>query len=207
MFRVRDKWVALAGVTGAAVLAVYWNGSQPRGDDIVAPTPTHAQVTAPNLSPGRAGGAWGQENCGEARYAHVAFQNAKSLHSLSWAPFRRPERGWNVYAELIGAEIGTRCGPTTPGFASALARWQRARGLTSTGQVDPDTFSFMKSVWHEERPFVRRAGGAPAPPKKPLRPGAAWARLLRLTGAAPARGVPPLPPDGRHTPRRKPLIS
>ena len=166
MFRVRDKWVALAGVAGAAVLAVYWNASQPPVDDVVVPTPTHAQTAQPNLRPGDAAGPWGQENCAEARYAHAAFENASSLHDLDWAPFRRPERGWNIYAELIAAEIGTRCGPTTPGFASALARWQKARGLEATGQVDAATFAFMKGVWQEQRPFVRRSGGCPNPPNE-----------------------------------------
>ena len=60
MFRVRDKWVALAGVAGAAVLAVYWNASQPPVDDVVVPTPTHAQTAQPNLRPGDAAGPWGQ---------------------------------------------------------------------------------------------------------------------------------------------------
>lgn len=166
MFRVRDKWVALAGVAGAVVLAVYWNGNQPAVEDVVVSTPTHAQTARPNLRPGDAGGAWGQENCAEARYAHAAFENASSLNALNWAPFRRPERGWNIYAELIRAEIGTRCPPTTPGFASALARWQKGRGLQATGQVDEATFTFMKGVWQEARPFVRRSEGCPEPPNE-----------------------------------------
>lgn len=166
MFRVRDKWVALAGVTGAAVLAVYLNGAQPSGDDVVAPTPTHEEAVAPSLRRGEVGGAWGAENCAEARFTHAAFENAGNLNSLSWAPFRRQERGWNIYAELIGAEIGTDCGPTTPGFASALARWQRERGLDPTGEVDSETFLFMKGVWQEARPFVRRTGGCPNPPNE-----------------------------------------
>lgn len=168
MFRVRDKWVAIAGVAGAAVLAVYWTARTPPVQDVVAPMPTHAESVAPNLRRNPVGGAWGSENCAEARYAHAAFENAKSLNSLDWAPFRRPERGWDVYAELIAAEIGTRCAPTTPGFASALARWQRERGLQSTGQMNAETFVFMKGVWQESRPFVRRSGGCPNPPNEAM---------------------------------------
>lgn len=166
MFRVRDKWVALAGVAGAVVLAVYWTASAPPVDDVVAPTPTHAEAVAPGLRPEMPGGAWGQENCAEARFNHAAFQNARTLHSLSWAPFRRPERGWETYAALIGAEIGTLCSPTSPGYASALSRWQRARGLESTGELNEATFLFMKGVWQAERPFVRRGGGCPNPPNE-----------------------------------------
>src|SRR5690349_13608059 len=101
MFRVRDKWVALAGVVGASVLAVYWTAQQPERDEIVVPTPSHAESFGPNLRRERVGGAWGTENCAEARFAHAAFENAGSLNSLGWAPFGRQERGWSIYAELI----------------------------------------------------------------------------------------------------------
>lgn len=163
---VRKQWLRLTVVGAGIALAVYWNASQPPGPPPVVDTPTPEEAALPGLARNNAAGPWRNENCAEARFSHAAFENARSLHSLNWAPFRRSERGWETYSALIGSEIGTRCGPTTPGFASALSRWQTARGLTPTGEVDAETFAFMKGVWQDERPFVRRTGGCPAPPNE-----------------------------------------
>jgi len=189
MLRVKTQWLALAGVAAGVTLAVWMNVTTPAADQTVVPTPTPAEQILPQLGPERPGGAWGSENCAEARYNHAAFQNASTLHSLSWAPFRRPERGWETYAALIAGEIGTACSPTSPGFASALARWQRARGLNDSGQVDEGTFTFMKSIWQQERPFVTRGGGCPAPPDESTlvagRPGEGYSgKLVQLTPGA-----------------------
>lgn len=190
MFRVRDKWVALAGVTAATGLAIYWTATTPPVDDVVAPTPTHAQAVQPSLGPDSAAGPWGQENCAEARFTEAAFANARTLNNLSWAPFRRPERGWEIYATLIAKEIGTRCGPASPGFASALSRWQKARGLGPTGQVDDKTFAFMQSVWHQQRPFeLTSRARCPAPPDEASlvsgRPGEGYGgKHVQLTAGA-----------------------
>lgn len=163
---VRKQWLTIT-VVGAGVAGAVWlNASQPPADTVVAPAQTPTEQALQSLTREPAALPQPGENCAEARFSHAAFENAKSLHSLNWAPFRRAERGWETYAALIASEIGTRCGPTTPGFASALSRWQRARGLTPTGQLDAETFGFMKGVWQEERPFVRRTGGCPPPPNE-----------------------------------------
>ena len=166
MLRVKTQWLALAGVGAGVILAVYMNFSTPAADQTVVPTPTHAQQIAPQLQPTPRGGAYGSENCVEAGFRHAAFENARTLHGLSWNPFGRSERGWETYAALIAGEIGTACSPTSPGFASALSRWQKARGLNDSGQMDAGTFAFMKSVWQQERPFVTRTSGCPAPPNE-----------------------------------------
>jgi D-alanyl-D-alanine carboxypeptidase len=189
MLRVKTQWIALAGVAAGVTLAVYMNLSTPASDQTVAPTPTHAQQTFPQLRPTSPGGIWGSENCSEARFNHAAFENARTLHSLSWNPFGRDERGWETYAALIGGEIGTACSPTSPGFASALSRWQKARGLNESGQMDAGTFTFMKSVWQQERPFAMRGAGCPAPPNEATldvgRPGEGYSgKVVHLTPQA-----------------------
>ncbi|HEX6860962.1 MAG TPA: M15 family metallopeptidase [Caulobacteraceae bacterium] len=161
---VRKQWATLAAVAVGVSLAVYWNGSQPAGSPPVVSTPAPGLPDLRAEGRNEAAGPWGSENCAEARFVSAASRNARSLGSLSFAPFHRSEHGWETYAPLIGAEVGTRCAPTTPGFASAIARWQKDRGLTPTGQVDPDTFQFMKGVWQGQRPFVKRTGGCPPPP-------------------------------------------
>ena len=93
--------------------------------------------------------------------------NGLSLESLAWAPFRRPEIGWSVYATRIAIEIGTVCPAHSPGFASALARWQGRHGLVPTGVLDQAGFAVMNTRWTLARPFViatRRGLCAPPPP-------------------------------------------
>lgn len=162
---VKHQWSALAVVAVGVALAVWINIRTPSADGEYVHTPGRAEQIFPALRPDDPTIGWGDENCGEARYQHAAFVNAGNLYSLSFAPFHRPERGWLTYAPLIATEIGTRCSPTSPGFASALAAWQNKRGLTPTGQVDDTTFTFMKAVWQDERPFVLTSRfGCPAPP-------------------------------------------
>jgi hypothetical protein len=96
----------------------------------------------------------------------AAAANAASLDTLEWAPYRRPETGWAIYATKIGAEIGSSCRAVTPGYAEALARWQAANKMPATGILDAPTFAAMNLKWTLSRPFVRqtRGGACPDPP-------------------------------------------
>ena len=98
--------------------------------------------------------------------AVAAAVNAVTLQTLDWAPFRRQELGWAVYATRIAFEIETRCPAVSPGFAAALVRWQARHQLPSTGILDLDSFAVMNGKWTLARPFVMltRSGGCPAPP-------------------------------------------
>ncbi|MBC7520085.1 MAG: peptidase M15, partial [Sandarakinorhabdus sp.] len=98
--------------------------------------------------------------------APAAAANAVSLSTLEWAPFRRPEIGWAIYAPRVAAEIGTICGPTTPGFAAALQRWQSANNFAASGVVDVPSFAAMNMRWTLARQFVMqtRGGACPEPP-------------------------------------------
>lgn len=84
----------------------------------------------------------------------AALANALSLSTLQWAPFGRPEMGWEVYEPLLAQEIGTACTAKSPGFAAALARWQIGHGLAGSGMLDPATFGRVKALWQRRRPFV-----------------------------------------------------
>lgn len=89
--------------------------------------------------------------------------NVASLTTLVWAPFRRAETGWAIYAPKIATEIGTTCDVATPGFAAALGRWQGKRRLATTGAFDLPTFATMKARWQSARPFVHIDGKAACP--------------------------------------------
>ena len=96
----------------------------------------------------------------------AAPANTLTLQTLPWTPFRKLETGWETYTPLIAAEIGTTCPATSPGFAQALATWQRARGLLPTGVFDARDFAVMFARWQARRPFValRARGVCPPPP-------------------------------------------
>jgi D-alanyl-D-alanine carboxypeptidase len=96
----------------------------------------------------------------------AAQTNAASLQTLTWAPFGRPEIGWETYAPLIEREIHTACPPGSPGFAGALAVWARARRLPDDGVMSEAVFDPMRDAIEMRRPFERVSarGVCPAPP-------------------------------------------
>lgn len=96
----------------------------------------------------------------------AARTNAQSVQTLAWAPFARPETGWQIYVPLIQQEIRTACGPETPGFAAALAAWQRANRQGDDGVLTETVFLAMKGAVQTRREFVRftSAGACPETP-------------------------------------------
>jgi zinc D-Ala-D-Ala carboxypeptidase len=101
----------------------------------------------------------------EAGPRAAAQANALSLSHLSWAPFGRPEIGWEIYQLLAAKEIGSSCPGDSPAFAARLATWQSAHGLAGRGLMDVATLSRMKQLWESRRPFVAASRLAcPAPP-------------------------------------------
>lgn len=105
-------------------------------------------------------------SCDAAAFADAAAENAKNLTAMSFAPFGRGERGWEIYAPLVAKKIGTACAPGESGFARDLAQWQQAHGLVADGVVGGATFVKMKTDWQNARPFVavRAQGVCPNPP-------------------------------------------
>lgn len=124
-----------------------------------APRPVPPPVPPP-AAPGVAVAA-----CSEGLPA-AARANSVSLRTLAWAPFGRAESGWETYAPLIKRELRTACAPNTPGFAAALAAWQRAQKLPADGTMSRAVFARLKGVIQTRRPVVRLSaqGVCPAPP-------------------------------------------
>ncbi len=103
-------------------------------------------------------------------FAPAASQNAASLSTAAWSVFGRPEAGWEIYAPLTAAEIGTTCLPDSPGFAQALATWQADQRLTASGVMDAPTLDVLRVAWLRRRPFVAAsAHGVCPPPPNPDR--------------------------------------
>lgn len=98
--------------------------------------------------------------------ATAAAANRAMLDTLAHALFGRPATGWRIYAPKAAWTVGSRCAAVTPGFATALARWQARQGLPATGVMDVPSLMRLAQSWNRARPWVRAtAGGAcPLPP-------------------------------------------
>jgi len=95
----------------------------------------------------------------------AAATNARSLDTMVWSPLGRVETGWAIYAPLVAQEAATGCPVGSPGFAAALAAWQAKHNRAATGVLDAATFTVMKQLWQERRPFVALSHtGCPTPP-------------------------------------------
>lgn len=117
---------------------------------------------------------WG---CGRPKaFVAAARYNAAAESDLIASPFGRPERGWAIYEARIAETLKTRCPPASPGFAAAVARFQKTNGSAPHGAMTPETWAAMKGLWQAQRPFMaqRRAGicpsGAAAEALAPLNP-------------------------------------
>jgi D-alanyl-D-alanine carboxypeptidase len=163
---LRAAGLLLAGAAlgvGAGELATRWANPHAPPPAASAPSPPlgpagAGETPAPSPPPGR---------CAVApAFAAAAAQNAQSLQTAPWSVFHRPELGWEIYAPLIGREIGADCDPRSEGFAAALASWQQGHRLAPTGAMDEATLRALALVWEERRPFVAASehGACPAPP-------------------------------------------
>lgn len=109
-------------------------------------------------------GAARAQVCETPGFGVATAANAISSSTLAWAPFGRAETGWLIYHPRLAHDLATRCAAGTPGFAAALARWQRAATRTPTGVFDEATFAVFKSRWQSARPFVALSGRGVCPP-------------------------------------------
>lgn len=127
--------------------------------EIPAPPPVEVATTT---DPG------GEACDGSRAFSEAAGQNAISLATLVWSPFGREELGWEIYWPRIAEELDTTCGPTSAGFAAALARWQSRKGVIADGVLRPSDFTAMNNAWYRERPFVALNGSGVCPEPPPL---------------------------------------
>ncbi len=104
--------------------------------------------------------------CLDPAFEAAARDNARTLTTLAWSPFGRAETGWAIYETLTAHEIGTDCPAVSPGFAAALAQWQKRQRLAGDGRFTTASFDTLKTQMHSRRPYVgvRAKGVCPNPP-------------------------------------------
>src|SRR5437868_7415694 len=84
-------------------------------------------------------------------FALAASRNADLQDNLNWAFGGKSQRGWRLYAPLVGGLIGAEGDQTTGGFAAQLSRWQQQRGVAANGILDNSTWSQMIADWQANR--------------------------------------------------------
>ncbi|HEX8502267.1 MAG TPA: M15 family metallopeptidase [Pyrinomonadaceae bacterium] len=85
-------------------------------------------------------------------FAEAAARNTALKYELGWAFGGKQQRGWYLYTPLISRTLGTtEAEAAGTGFASALARWQKAAGLRPSGVLDGDTLYRMVAEWQGAR--------------------------------------------------------
>lgn len=93
-----------------------------------------------------------------AAFEAAAGNNEQLKASLGWSFGGKLQRGWNLYAPLIGNLIGAGSEAAASEFAMRLSLWQTDQGLESSGVLDGETWSLMVSRFQS-----RRISGQPYP--------------------------------------------
>src|SRR5689334_18421379 len=83
--------------------------------------------------------------------AAAASQNEILREELGWTFGGKQQRGWYLYDELIDKTLDTKHAPTTNEFAEAVTKWQKKRGLGSSGMLDQNSWMAMVSQWQGNR--------------------------------------------------------
>lgn len=108
-----------------------------------------AKLSATNLS-APAKGETAKPSASSA-FSAAALKNVELQSSLAWAFGGKSQRGWQLYTYLISSMVASEPDANTNDFAEAISRWQRERGLASSGVVDNSTWSVMISTWQSDR--------------------------------------------------------
>ncbi|HEU4432181.1 MAG TPA: D-alanyl-D-alanine carboxypeptidase family protein [Pyrinomonadaceae bacterium] len=81
----------------------------------------------------------------------AAAQNQVLRNELSWTFGGKQQRGWYLYDELLAKTLDTKDEPVTSNFAEAVSKWQKKRGLGTSGIFDENSWMAMVSQWQGNR--------------------------------------------------------
>ena len=81
----------------------------------------------------------------------AAKRNAVLMNNLTWLFGSKQQRGWYLYRPLLAEFLDTKSDPTTNGFASAMARWQKKSALEPTGVLDEESLYKIIAEWQSRR--------------------------------------------------------
>lgn len=81
----------------------------------------------------------------------AAKRNAVLMNELPWLFGSKQQKGWYLYKPLLSQFLDTKSDPTTNGFASAMARWQKKTGLEPSGVLDEESLYKIIAEWQGRR--------------------------------------------------------
>ncbi|HKY05703.1 MAG TPA: D-alanyl-D-alanine carboxypeptidase family protein [Blastocatellia bacterium] len=132
---------------GAAKIQQAQASARPAADSAAATEA--AKLSTTNLSaPAKAESVKSSAN---SALSSAALKNMELQSSLAWAFGGKSQRGWQLYTYLIASMVASEHDSNTNDFAEAISRWQRERGLVSSGIIDNSTWSQMVSTWQSDR--------------------------------------------------------
>jgi len=139
--------VALAA--GATVIAFAPRGSRGQSRSIRSNPPVKPTISTSAARPKAA-----------SVTSAAAAQNQVLRNELSWTFGGKQQRGWYLYDELLAKTFDTKDGPVTTDFAEAVSKWQKKRGLGTSGILDENSWMAMVSQWQGNR-LKNRASATP----------------------------------------------
>jgi LAS superfamily LD-carboxypeptidase LdcB len=153
-FRIVQLIAVLAVVTGVATLAT----RSGRGQSPAAKNETQQKTEAPPqkqetlVKPTVMTTERAPVNTAAASpFADAAAQNSLLKNDLLWTFGSKQQHGWFLYDLLIGRTLNLKPDATTADFASAIAAWQKQKGITPTGVLDEDSWMTFVSAWQSNR--------------------------------------------------------
>jgi zinc D-Ala-D-Ala carboxypeptidase len=127
--------------------------SQTRKERSAAADPAQAENTSNvvRLSAEAKPAAVPVKSAGNAVFETAANSNTQLRNNLEWNFGGKMQRGWSLYALLIGDLIGADSSVTPQEFATQLSVWQKKVGIEPTGVLDRETWAQMVGVLQSRR--------------------------------------------------------
>jgi D-alanyl-D-alanine carboxypeptidase len=86
-----------------------------------------------------------------APLADAAAQNVLLRNDLIWSFGKKEQRGWYLYDLLIGKTLKITHDASNVDFASAIAVWQKQKGLSANGVLDENSWMALVMQWQANR--------------------------------------------------------
>jgi zinc D-Ala-D-Ala carboxypeptidase len=153
-FRIVQLIAVLAVVAGVATLATRsGRGQSPaaknespqkteapnqKSDTLVKPTVMTTERAPVNVA-------------ATSAFADASAQNTLLRNDLIWTFGSKQQHGWYLYDLLIGRTLNLKAESSTSDFASAIAAWQKQKGITPTGVLDEDSWMTFVAAWQSDR--------------------------------------------------------
>ncbi len=86
-----------------------------------------------------------------AIFAEASAQNIELRQDLLWTFGSKKQHGWYLYDSLIGQTFKMGFDASSPGFAGAIADWQKQKNLTANGVLDENSLMALVAQWQSNR--------------------------------------------------------